>query len=391
MNPLVRPAEFGGGIVDSMLHVRTRARALAFLYTPAHLHYLRPSHMLSPDAASRLLPELPENSEVLIARLRSLGDMVLETPAIAALHQWRPDLKISVLVEPWCAPVLEGNPDVSRLILRRDSVATARELRRAKFPIVYNQHGGPTSALLTFSSGSPHRVCWQGYQFSFLYNVLVPDAAEFFGASAVHTAEHRISQLWWTGLPRGPVPPAKVFPQPDALARVKKTLVERGIRPDEPYAVLQPGGRMASMRWPVDRFAEIARWLRSAHGIRSVVNLGRRDEELAAAVHSATGADAVIVDSFGARELIALLSGARLFFGNDSGPAHIAAAAGRPCVVIFAATDPAQWHPWRVEHRILRPESGLNLSRRQSPPYPVGSISVEQAKQACEAILASIN
>ena len=345
--------------------------------------------MLSPALAARLLPDLPENSEVLIARLRSLGDMVLETPAIAALHAWRPDLKITVLVEPWCAPVLEGNPGISRLIFRRDFLSTARELRRSKFPVVFNQHGGPTSALLTFASGSPHRVCWQDYQFSFLYNVLVPDVQEFFGKADVHTAEHRISQLWWTGLPRGPVPRAKVFPQPDAIARVEKVLRDRGIRGGEPYAVLQPGGRMTSMRWPVDNFAELARWLGKTYGVRSVVNLGRRDEQLAATVHSQMGSDAVVVDCFGARELIALLSRARLFFGNDSGPAHIAAALQRPSVVIFAATDPAQWHPWQVEHRILQPESGINLARNQHPPYPVASISIDRAKQACAELLSA--
>lgn len=322
-----------------------------------------------------------------MARLRSLGDMVLETPAIAALHTWRPDLKISALVEPWCAPVLEGNPDVARLILRRDFLSTSGELRRARFPIFFNQHGGPTSALLTLASGSPHRVCWKGYQFSFAYNVLVPDKQEFFGGRPVHTAAHRISQLYYCGLPRGPIPPAKVFPQPAAIARVTETLRERGLRAGEPYAVLQPGGRMESMRWPIANFAEIARWLRNTHGVHSVVNLGRRDEQLAAAVHSTMSSDAIVIDSFGARELIALLSGARLFFGNDSGPAHIAAALRKPCVVIFAATDPAEWHPWQVEHRILQPETGVNLARDQRPPYAVASISVDAAKKDCNEML----
>lgn len=343
--------------------------------------------MLSPAAAARILPDLPPGSEVLIARLRSLGDMVLETPAIAALHAWRPDLQIAVLVEPWCAAVLEGNPDVSRLVLRRDFLTTVRELRAAKFPVVFNQHGGPTSALLTYASRSPHRACWKGYQFSFVYNVLVPDKREFFGGGPVHTAEHRISQLWWCGLPRGPIPPAKLFPQPDAIEKVNGTLCANGIGPGESYAVLQPGGRMESMRWPVGNFAEMARWLLTKYGIRSVVNLGRRDEQLAADVRTSMGNNAVVIDSFNARELIALLAGARLFFGNDSGPAHIAAALGRPCVDIFAVTNPAEWHPWQVEHRILQPENGVNLSRNQQPPYAVGTISVERAQQACGQLL----
>ena len=229
------------------------------------------------------------------------------------------------------------------MVFRRGFLETVREIRQAKFPVVFNQHGGPTSALLTYASGSSRRVCWKGYQFSFLYNVLVPDTQEFFGGRKVHTAEHRISQLWWTGLPRGPIPNARVYPQSDAIAKVSETLRSRHIEPGEPYAVVQPGARMESMRWPITKFADIARWLQTQHGIRSVVNLGRRDEQLAAEVRATMGSDAVVIDSFNARELIALLAGARLFFGNDSGPAHIAAAMAKPSEttrVIASASPP---------------------------------------------------
>ena len=176
---------------------------------------------------------------------------MLETPAIAALHSWRPDLRISVLVEPRFAPVLEGNSAISELILSRSLGETALDLLRRKFPIVFNQHGGPRSAMLTGASGSPLRVGWAGYQYSFLYNVAVPDAKEFYGTPAVHTVEHRISQFYFTGLPRGPIPRAQVFPQPDAIASVARKLAEKGIAAGKPYAVLQPGARLAGMRWPV--------------------------------------------------------------------------------------------------------------------------------------------
>src|ERR1700683_723687 len=66
------------------------------------------------DTAS-LLPGLPRGAEILIIRLRSVGDVVLLTPAISALHSWRPDLRISVLVEAAWGAVLEGNPAVSEV------------------------------------------------------------------------------------------------------------------------------------------------------------------------------------------------------------------------------------------------------------------------------------
>ena len=123
--------------------------------------------------------------------------------------------------------------------------------------------------MLTGASGSPLRVGWAGYQYSFLYNVAVPDAQNSTAAPAVHTVEHRISQFYFTGLPRGPIPRAQVFPQPDAIARVARKLAEKGIAAGAPYAVLQPGARLPEMRWPVAKFAEIARWLREKHGMRA--------------------------------------------------------------------------------------------------------------------------
>ena len=245
-------------------------------------------------------------------RLRSLGDIVLETPAIAALHAWRPDLRIGVLVEPRFAAALEGNSGVSDLILSREFAKTAQDLRRRRFPIVFNQHGGPRSALLTSASKSPVRVCWKGFQFSFLYNVHVPDIAdapEFHGKPLVHTVEHRMSQFYFTGLPRGPIPHAQIFPQKDAVDSVAEKLAEKGLKPGAAYAVLQPGARLDTMRWPVAKYAEIARWLRDAHGIATVVNVGERDEEVAAEVRREMKDCAVIPPSLDLRGLMRFLAG----------------------------------------------------------------------------------
>ena len=54
-----------------------------------------------------------------------------------------------------------------------------------------------------------------------------------------------------------------------------------------------------------------------------------------------------------------VISGAALFIGNDSGPAHIAAAFGVPVVVIFGASDPVTWAPWRTEAHVLTREGSM--------------------------------
>ncbi len=338
---------------------------------------------------------MPQGAEILIIRLRSLGDLVLETPAIAALHSWRPDLRISVLVEPRFAPVLEGNPAIAELIYSHGLGETALDLLRRKFPIVFNQHGGPRSAMLTGASGSPLRVGWQGYQYSFLYNVVVPDAKEFYGVPAVHTVEHRISQFYFTGLPRGPIPRAQVFAQPDAIASAAHKLAEKGIAAGAPYAVLQPGARLQGMRWPVAKFAKLARWLREKHGLASVVNLGTRDEAIAAEVRSEMQDCAAVMDAqLDIRELIALIAGARIFVGNDSGPAHLAAALQRPSIVIFGVTDAVQWRPWQCDHRVVQTGATFDHPRGDKAvlirkPRPISSIASDEVRHACDGLLSS--
>jgi heptosyltransferase-3 len=341
-----------------------------------------------------LLPALPPGAEILIIRLRSLGDMVLETPAIAALHSWRPDLRISVLVDSRFAPVLEGNPAIAAVIFSRGLGETALDLLRRKIPVVFNQHGGPRSAMLTGASGSPFRVGWAGYQYSFLYNVAVPDAQEFYGTPAVHTVEHRISQFYFTGLPRGPIPRAQVFPQPDAAASVARKLAEKGIALGAPYAMLQPGARLPGMRWPVAKFGEIARWLRQKHGLASVVNLGASDDEIAADVRSELQNCAAVMDAqLDVRELIALIAASRILLGNDSGPAHLAAALQRPSVVIFGVTDPMQWGPWQSDHRMVQTGATFDHPRGDKAimvtnPRPISTITVDEVRQNCEELLA---
>src|SRR5690348_8687487 len=149
----------------------------------------QPSYLrLNPQNPLSLLPSLPPNASVLIVRLRSIGDVVLTLPALQALHDWRPDLRIHMLVEPLSVPLLEGHRAISEIIVLRKFWETVRELRRRRFAIAFNMHGGPTSAFLTRLSGAPIRVCWAQRQHSSFYNVHVPIHFPVAGRIEMHTA-----------------------------------------------------------------------------------------------------------------------------------------------------------------------------------------------------------
>lgn len=349
---------------------------------------------MNPANPAEILPGLRPGSRVLILRLRSLGDVVMLTPALAALHSARPDLRITVAVEPAFAAVLEGNPALSEILLVGSFLQTVVEIRQRRFPVVFNQHGGPRSAYMTALSGAPVRVCWKHCRLGVVYNVRVPGAEHFFGRRKVHTVEHRLTQFYWAGLERGPIPPARVYPQADAVASVAAKLQRSGLRPEQPYAVMHPGAAYFTKRWAADKFAEIARWLREERGIVPVIRLGPGERDTAVAMKKQFAPHSIVFepDALDLREVIALMARARLFVGNDSGPAHLASAAGRPAVVIFGSTDSATWRPWQTAHRVVQNDFPCNPCRGDrcyafDEPRCILSVTLEQVRGACEALL----
>ena len=102
--------------------------------------------------------------KILLIRLRLIGDVVFTTPLIGALKRTYPNAHLSYLVERDAAPVVAGNPHVDDLIVIgksrgwrrvRDDARLAMRLRRERFDLVLDLHGGPRSALLTFATGAP--------------------------------------------------------------------------------------------------------------------------------------------------------------------------------------------------------------------------------------------
>ena len=135
--------------------------------------------------------------------------------------------------------------------------------------------------------------------------------------------------MFYLGVPRVEIPRASLYTS-DGRA-------EQG-----EYVVMHPFASAPDKAWPVARFVEVA----SRLGSRVVVVAGPMDDAGQFArfrVYRGAPLDTVK----------RLLRDASLFIGNDSGPAHMAAAFGLPCVVLFGPTDPVTWGPWRTEARVL--------------------------------------
>lgn len=301
------------------------------------------------DTIDRLEP----GSRVAIIRLRSLGDCVLSTPALHLLKKARPDLEIAVVVEDRFAALFENHPDVAVVLPPR-----ANALRAFAPRLCVNLHGGTRSARLTLLSGARFRAGFQIFRPGWIYNTPVPTAQETLGISRrVHTAEHMASAMFYLGVPIGDVPRARLEPGPGRSV----------FSPPVPYAVIHPLAATPEKAWPSDSFLELARYFEQSLGVEPVF-IGGPGEDLSRFKAWATVPGAPLI------EIARLMRHASFFAGNDSGPAHVAAAFGVPQIVLFGPSDSEVWAPWRTRAEILKADG------------PIRDIPVSRAIEAVERL-----
>ncbi len=290
-----------------------------------------------------LLARLPSRARIAVIRLRSLGDCVLTTPALGLLKAHRPDLRIRMVVEPRFAGVFEGHPDIEEI---------APDVGR-RVDMVLNLHGGSRSMWMTLKSGAKFGVGFGHHRYSWIYSHKIPRAQEILGEERpVHTAEHLASAMFWLGVPRTEIPRARLIAgkEPAYL----------------PYVVLHPFAATAEKTWHRERFIEVAGRLQSA-GLEPMILAGPVDDASAFAQFQ-------VFRNAPLADVKNLMAGASLFIGNDSGPAHIAAAFGVPVVVVFGPSNPVTWAPWRTEARVLTSRGDI------------GQIGVDEVVAAAETL-----
>ncbi len=299
-----------------------------------------------------ILDQVPSGAQAVVIRLRSMGDCVLTTPALDILKRSRPDLQIGVVVEDRFRALFEGNPDVAGIL-----PPAGRALAGWQPELCLNLHGGTRSMTLALRSGARLRAGFAHHRNSFLYNVPIPAAQEILGvARKVHTAEHLASAMFYLGAARCEIPRAKLY----------AGHTQPGASPN-PYAVLHPVASAADKTWTAAGFLGVARHLRQALRLEPVF-IGAAVEELEAFEEYRAVAGAPLAD------VKILMAGASVFVGNDSGPAHMAAAFAVPSVVIFGNSDAEVWAPWKAPAETL-------VARG-----PIGSVRAEEVIGALERL-----
>jgi heptosyltransferase I len=297
---------------------------------------------------------------VLIVRLGALGDIVHAVPAAAALRRAFPAARLDWLVEPQHQALVELVAGVDRLIVLGGRtpaawVDTVRRLRQARYDAALDFQGLMKSAVLARASGAARVLGFSIWHLrekaarpfysevgAVAGTAAMPQSGERdegAGALADHVITKNLRLLSTLGVetdriefPFVPIPSA-------AAERVRQHI-------EGPFALINPGAAWPNKRWPAERFGEIAAFLREIRGIASVVLWGPREDALADAVVAASAGAARLAPPTGIADLLALARDASLMVSGDTGPLHLAAAAGTPVVAIFGPTSPRRNGPW---------------------------------------------
>ncbi|KZX58171.1 lipopolysaccharide heptosyltransferase II [Halioglobus sp. HI00S01] len=289
---------------------------------------------------------MSSGEKILIVGPSWVGDMVMSQVLYRLLEQTRPGVIIDVMAPGWSEPILERMPQVRRAInlpvghgeigLRR-RWHLGRTLREEQYDQAIILPNSLKSALVPAFAGIPRRTGWRGEMRYGLLNDMrlldeevLPLMVQQFAALGIDAAATLPDAL--------PAPQLTVDSAQAEASRQKFSL-----RNDKPLLALCPGAEFGgAKRWPAQYYAELAR--QYLHRDWQIVLFGSaNDQVVTAEIAEACGQSEAIFDLAGRTalaEAVDMLSLADAVVSNDSGLMHIAAALGRPLVVIYGATSP---------------------------------------------------
>jgi heptosyltransferase I len=328
----------------------------------------------------------------LIVRLSAIGDVVQTLPLACALREHFPRAYIAWAVESRAGTLLEGHPAIDELICLdrgwlkspRGVWQLRRRLRSQRFDVVLEAQGLLKAAILAWLSGAKRRIGFGrpwGRELTPWLNTEIVETGD------VHVVERNLRLL----RPLGIDSPRVRFdlPEHEADRRTVQSMLQ-AMKIAGKFAMINPGAGWPSKLWPVGRYAAVAGYLGKQWNLPSaVVWAGDAERRLAEEIVAAAPEYARLAPSTMLTQLAALTRRACLFIGSDTGPLHLAAATGTPCVGLYGPWPAARHGPFGPQHVAIQKMffEGSTHHRRHAPKIYMEAIQVEDVCGACEEIL----
>ena len=322
-----------------------------------------------------------EAPNILLMRLKSMGDVVFTLPAVHLLRESYPRARIIFLVSAENAPLLEGFRDVDEtLVLNRaryrsgnpwhivgETFSLVRQLRRGHYSLVVDFQGYGETAWLARLSGAPQR--WASVHSTPRHWAYTRSFACHY---QMHPAEWFLRLLHQCGVPPRAVRNEFVVPD-KALADARQFFAANHLAADLPTLFIQPFTSTATKNWPLDRYCAVARYWRE-RGRQVLFGGGPADRAALEPARQAgfpVSAGVPLLVSAGLAKLCALTLAA------DTGLLHLATALGKRVAAIIPATTPGNKYPFQHPEWAITPRAGVDIL----------TISTEEVIAACDRAL----
>jgi heptosyltransferase-3 len=288
--------------------------------------------------------------------------VLLSVPVLSALQEAWPQAQVSYLVPRGTEEMVSRHPWLYSLLVVdrardtwRQRLALLRELRRCRFDLVLELSGGDRGAILTLLSGARERLGLERYGRPFwqrrgLFTRLLPQPPV-----EMHMVQQNLEAVRALGLKPGP-PRLTFFWDEKVEARTRERLAELQLSSGA-FVVMHPGAGWRFKCWTPAGYARIIEALQKEAHLPVVVTASRAAHErelLAAILQECRVTPLNLAGRLTLKELGALLSRARFFFGVDSAPMHLAAAVDTPAVALFGPTGDFNWRPWGEGHLVIK-------------------------------------
>jgi heptosyltransferase-1 len=342
--------------------------------------------MRRPLAADRPAPR------ILIVRLSAIGDVIQGLPVLCALRDRFPQAMLAWVVEEPAAELLRGHEALDQLIevpkkwLRSARIVgnVRRRLRALKPDIAIDVQGLTKSAVAAWLSGAKRRIGFGGKDGR--------ELSKWFYTKRVRaTSPHRIDSYLELLQPLGIESPEVRFEiperRPDRVA-AKEMVRQAGCQGG--FCVIHPGAGWPSKRWPPARYAAVARHLDEQWGLPSMaVWAGDQGRSWAERIVTVSEGHVRLAPEMSLIRLAALCRRARLYLGSDSGPLHLAAAVGTPCVGLYGPWPADRHRPYGPRHVTVQKMvcRGSTRRRRHASSRFMEAIDVESVCAACDRVL----
>jgi lipopolysaccharide heptosyltransferase II len=340
----------------------------------------------------------PNVGKILIIRLDHIGDVVFSTVVAQNLKAHYKGAKVTFLVASWAKDIVINNPyvdevvcydapwfsrDQKKIVDLKSFFRLAKQLRNQQYDIGFDLRGDIRHILLMVLAGVKFRIGYGITGGGFLLH------RQAIYRNGVHAIEHNLDLIRDNGV-NIILDKPQLYSCAEGEEKAKEFLRSNKISAGNFVVVIHPYGGYPSKNWLDDRFADLTKALFAEYRAKIIFVGVSEDKNSIDNIIRIKGTPAInAAGNFGLTGLFSILKRARLFIGVDSGPSHIAAAAGTPTVVLYSGTNSLkEWGPLEDNVRVIQKD--IHCKGCENPDCTdnicMDLISVEDVMEAVEEV-----